>query len=184
MSQYIWYYSVFHNQTSISCQGTMTIRRLENGDLAFCTFSLQWRDPLLDYNKWPNLDGVCRGIFLYFLPSPFECIVQWTGETKSGQSKQILAWSRRIQEQGEEDRQRQREFQQQQVQTYLSANILEISRMGSHEISETLVSKRTTRKAEREQIEIRISKTKKKRRMRDSTKQPASQSGEEHCRNH
>lgn len=63
---------------------------------------------------------------------------------------------------GEEDRQRQREFQQQQVQTYLSANILEISRMGSHEISETLVSKRTTRKAEREQIEIRISKTKKK----------------------
>lgn len=43
-----------------------------------------------------------------------------------------------------------------------SANILEISRVGSHEISEALVSKRTTRKAEKEETE-NLGKLKKSR---------------------
>lgn len=34
------------------------------------------------------------------------------------------------------------------------ADILEVSRMGSHEVSEALVSKRATREAEREEIGV------------------------------
>lgn len=49
------------------------------------------------------------------------------------------------------------------VAVQLSANILEISRVCSHEVSETLVSKRATRKTEREQIDNWISQKKKKR---------------------
>lgn len=44
----------------------------------------------------------------------------------------------------------------------MSANILEVSRVGSHEVSEALVSKRTTRKAEREEMEY-LDKQKKKK---------------------
>lgn len=36
-----------------------------------------------------------------------------------------------------------------------SANILEVSRVGSHEVSEALVSKRATREAEREERDMR-----------------------------
>lgn len=45
----------------------------------------------------------------------------------------------------------------------MSANILEVSRVGSHEVSEALVSKRTTRKAEREEMEY-LDKPKKKKK--------------------
>lgn len=38
-----------------------------------------------------------------------------------------------------------------------SANILEVSRVGSHEVSEALVSKRATREAEREEMGYGVS---------------------------
>lgn len=39
----------------------------------------------------------------------------------------------------------------------MSANILEVSRVGSHEVSEALVSKRATREAEREEMGYGVS---------------------------
>lgn len=51
----------------------------------------------------------------------------------------------------------------------MSANILEVSRVGSHEVSEALVSKRTTRKAEREEMEY-LDKPKKKGKKRKKKK--------------
>ena len=51
----------------------------------------------------------------------------------------------------------------------MSANILEVSRVGSHEVSEALVSKRTTRKAEREEMEY-LDKQKKKKGKKEKEK--------------
>ena len=39
----------------------------------------------------------------------------------------------------------------------VSENILEVSRVGSHEVSEALVSKRATREAEREEMGYGVS---------------------------